>query len=82
MSKLFFRGLEVVTGEEGEPRKVRWKGRWVKVVTVLDRWYDAGCWWENEPSKLFYRVELEDGTVLELFSQEPNRDWSLYKIYD
>ena len=82
MSRLVFRGLQVVVSDEGEPWKVEWKGRWVRVALVLDRWFDTGCWWENEPPKLFYRLELENGTVLETFFEEASRGWILYKIYD
>lgn len=77
-----FRDLQVIAGEDGEPRKLRWKGRWLKVAVILDRWYDTGCWWENEPPKLFYRLEIEDGTVLELFFDGAVQSWKLYKIYD
>ncbi|ADI02885.1 DUF6504 family protein [Syntrophothermus lipocalidus] len=82
MSRLLFQGLEVMKNEEGEPQKVKWKGRWAKVAVILDRWYDTGCWWESEPPKLFYRLELENGMVLELFSDGAGQGWSLYKIYD
>ncbi len=52
------------------------------MAVILDRWYDTGCWWESEPPKLFYRLELENGMVLELFSDGAGQGWSLYKIYD
>ena len=82
MSKLLFQSLKVIENEEGEPQKVKWKGKWAKVAVILDRWYDTGCWWENELPKLFYRLELENGMVLELFFDGAGQGWSLYKIYD
>lgn len=44
---------------------------WVPVVEVLDRWVEAGKWWEGEGDEvIFFRVGLADGVV-----REVSRPW-------
>lgn len=49
------------------PMAVVRAGREVPVTAVLDRWVEAGAWWEGEEGEtVHFRVELRDGTVLQL----------------
>lgn len=82
MSKLIHRQLKVVEGDGRQPLKVCWQGQWIRVVNVLDRWYDVGKWWEGEVVKLFFRVQLEGNRVWEVFFDHEQKSWNLYKIYD
>ncbi len=82
MSRLVQGVLQVVEGDERQPLKVYWQGSWMRVLTVLERWYDVGKWWEGEASKLFFRVQLEGNQVWELFLNQEQESWNLYKIYD
>ncbi|MEW6545407.1 MAG: hypothetical protein AB1446_00630 [Bacillota bacterium] len=37
------------------------------VVEVLDRWVEAGKWWEGEEEEtIFFRIHLADGSVREV----------------
>jgi len=81
LSRLIHRPLEVMEFK-GHPAKVRWQGRWVQVITILDRWYDAGKWWEGEPPWLFFRILLEGNRIWEIFFDQDRTCWNLYKIYD
>ena len=39
------------------------------VVEILDRWAEAGRWWEGEEGETaYFRVRLDDGSVCELQS--------------
>ncbi|MDI6825333.1 MAG: hypothetical protein QME87_13430 [Bacillota bacterium] len=43
-------------------------GRFVPVAEILDRWVEAGKWWEGEETEtiFFFRVQLGDGSVRQL----------------
>ncbi|MDD2628922.1 MAG: hypothetical protein PHV61_01930 [Limnochordia bacterium] len=41
-----------------------------------------GRWWKEEPERVFYLVELADGTLCEIYRELPNNQWFLYRLYD
>ena len=52
------------------------KGRWCKILEVLDTWRIEDEWWRKQPiSRLYYRVVLEDGTMTGLFKDLVSGDW-------
>ena len=52
------------------------KGRWRKILEVLDTWRIEDEWWRKQPvSRLYYRVVLEDGTIVGLFKDLVSSDW-------
>ena len=63
------------------PRAFRWKGRRLTVTAVLDSWRDAGMWWEKEPEKTFWRVQVADGGIYELWEDAEGR-WAVYRVWD
>lgn len=80
MSKMVLQKLDIETDDSGRPLRVGEECR--PVLAVLDRWYDTGCWWEGESLKLFFRLEIEDLGVWEVYFDLGDRSWKLYKIYD
>lgn len=76
------RRLSVKRRPNGEPGKLYLPGGAIEVVQVLECWCDAGCWWEGESEKLFYRLYCREGRVLEIFQDRENFRWFLYKVYD
>jgi len=56
--------------------------RITRVEQVLDCWRDTGCWWEGESEKLFYRLSLDSGAVVEVYWDLGTHTWMLYKVYD
>jgi len=59
------------TREGGLPRPlgVVRDRRFLPVVEVLERWVEAGRWWEGEGwETAYFRVRLDDGSVCELQS--------------
>jgi hypothetical protein len=68
--------------EQGQPVGFSWQGVFYQVAKILDCWKDAGCWWEGESTKLFYRVAVSDGGLFELYRDTREDTWFMYKIYD
>ncbi|MCX5779780.1 MAG: hypothetical protein NTV45_02955 [Firmicutes bacterium] len=58
------------------------QGQYWQVSDILDRWQDTGCWWAGESEKDFYRLILEDRSVREIFYDQTEMRWYLYKTYD
>lgn len=54
----------------------------LRVVARLEYWHDTGCWWEGESEKHFYRLILEDRSIREIFYDQAEKEWFLYKTYD
>ncbi len=73
--------VEVRCDSRGCPVKVRWRQRSF-LVRVLDVWEDTGAWWEGEAEKVFYRVELASGGLLELYRDTGTGKWHVYRVYD
>ncbi len=82
LSRLLDEVLERVAVSGEAPDKILCRGKQLRVLMVLDRWYDTGCWWEGESPKLFFRLQLEGEKVWEIYQDLSGRQWRLYKIYD
>jgi hypothetical protein len=66
----------------GLPRAFSWHGRRHVVLEVLERWRDTGRWWEGEAPRLFFRLETAGGGLWEIYRDEAQGTWHLYRIYD
>ena len=72
----------VECGAAREPLRLWHQGQRWQVLDILDRWQDTGCWWTGEGEKDFYRLILEDRSVREIFYDQTEQRWYLYKTYD
>ncbi len=80
MSKLLRVPVKVREGDNG-PVGFYWRGRLRLVARVLERWLDAGRWWEGETEKEFFRVQVREGGVYELYRDRAGT-WVLYRVFD
>ena len=70
------RPLTVATGDAGEPVAVVLGGRRLAVERVEDVWRIDDEWWrEEEVSRLYYRLLLEDGRPLVVFRDLVRELW-------
>ena len=66
MTRIVNRPIEMVDQDEwGNPRKFRDRDTFHTVVNVIDKWKEAGKWWEEEAQRDMYKVVADHG-VLEL----------------
>lgn len=65
----------------GAPRAFVWRGRRLAITAVLESWRDAGLWWEGEVEKTFWRVQVADGGIYELWEDATGR-WAVYRVWD
>lgn len=70
-----------VLGPDRSPRSFRWAGRPQRVTAILDTWQDVGEWWEAEPEKTFWRVQVADGGIFELW-HDVTGQWAVYRVWD
>ncbi len=82
MSKLVHEQCFGVLGKHQILVKLYLNGQSLRVSEQLECWADTGEWWRGESEKLFYRVQLEQGQVMELYYDLRERVWWTYKIYD
>lgn len=70
------RRIEVQVDELGLPYAVRYEGTMQPVAAVQDRWRIDDEWWRETPvSRLYYRVQIEDGRVLTLYHDLTGNAW-------
>lgn len=74
--------LLAVEADGENPRRLGRNGDWDEVETVLDSWRDAGCWWQGEEEKIFFRLCTGRGRILEIYRRADSGDWYLYREYD
>jgi hypothetical protein len=79
MSKIVDQPVLVVC-EKGKPKRFFWIKKWVNVKDVIDKWNEAGRWWDEEKEKTFYRVLASGGGVYEIYSDK--KHWNLYRVFD
>ncbi len=73
--KLLHSRVGVITDATEQPIKVKSLDSWYEVVERLDRWEDAGDWWNGESEKIFFRVILINGSVMEIYKDLPTEEW-------
>ncbi|HEY3363978.1 MAG TPA: DUF6504 family protein [Symbiobacteriaceae bacterium] len=65
------------------PASFRYRGTLIRVTAVLDRWHEAGRWWEREPERVAWRVTDVAGGVYELVMERTTPPaWRLMVIWD
>jgi hypothetical protein len=83
MSRLLDRPLDRVDlDSSGRPLLLSWRGRAWRVNRTTEVWKDAGCWWEGEVEKTFFRLEAAGGRLIEVYYDPQAAKWFLYRIYD
>ncbi len=70
----------VTLGPDGRPLGFLWRGRLWRVTRTAEVWKDAGCWWEGEEEKTFFRLETDGGRLVEIYGAAGA--WYLYRVYD
>lgn len=81
MIKPKYRPLQVATVKT-EPTKVLHDCHWIPIAEILECWMDTGRWWAGEHEKRFYRLQLVDGGVWEIFKDMVTGEWFVYKVHD
>ncbi|PKM47846.1 MAG: hypothetical protein CVV03_01305 [Firmicutes bacterium HGW-Firmicutes-8] len=82
MTKFVDKRVEVRCDGKNAPLAFRWNGRWAPVNRILEIWKDTGAWWDGEAEKTFYRLETSAGGLYELYLDNADQTWFLYRIYD
>lgn len=78
-TRIIDRPITVVVGPDGTPRQFSYRGR-QRVQAIVDRWTEAGEWWDGEGERTVYRVLSERGSLFELELRDGQ--WRLYREYD
>ncbi|HWP97247.1 MAG TPA: hypothetical protein VN426_10415 [Syntrophomonadaceae bacterium] len=55
---------------------------WHQVIDIKDQWADTGEWWAGTSEKMFYRLQLDTGQVMEIYQDLMTHEWWLYKVCD
>ena len=80
--RLLLEPIEVLA-PEGEPRRLRWRGRDWPVDEIQDRWTWRGRWWRDAAlegeTRDYFRV-LSRGSTLEVYVSEGS--WVLSRVWD
>ncbi len=66
----------------GRPLGFGWRGRFWRVERTAEVWKDSGCWWEEEREKVFFRLEVSGGRLVEVYLDPQAGKWFLYRVYD
>lgn len=84
MGYLVNRRLRVDVSPGGEPQALHLGSGRVEVSRITETWRDVGSWWCGEREKVFYRLECEEGILVEIYRETriPGGAWMLYRIYD
>ena len=72
--------VNVLTNANGHPSGLNGPRKPVGVRRVLDFWRDGGGWWRGEPPRDYYLLEVETGTVLEVY--RAGETWVLSRVAD
>jgi len=74
--------IEVATGADGEPVRLRWRRWQVKVDAVCNRWRVEDDWWRQEVARDYYKIRTDDGTLCVIFRDRKQGTWHLQRVYD
>jgi hypothetical protein len=80
MTQCLDQPITVSADPRGRPRRFRWGRREVTIHEIVDRWEEAGCWWQGERPRRVYRARSSEGALYELHHHADG--WRLYRAYD
>ncbi|MFQ5472122.1 MAG: hypothetical protein ACE5FA_04455 [Dehalococcoidia bacterium] len=64
-------------GEDGIPCAVYFSGRKIVIESALEVWRIDDEWWRNRPiSRIYWRILLEDGRVVDVFHDLVRERWA------
>ena len=69
------RPIQVAVDDDGLPASVVRSGRRVAVTAIEDTWRIDDEWWRDEISRLYYQLELADGTTITVFEDLMKGGW-------
>ena len=70
------RPAKVETDEDGGPIAVHLSGQRITVESVVESWRIDDEWWRAKPvSRLYWRVALEDGRVMDVYRDLISGKW-------
>ncbi|HEV8574189.1 MAG TPA: hypothetical protein VGR43_05715 [Dehalococcoidia bacterium] len=70
------RQITVEAGEGGEPMALNLSGRRIAVESIVESWRIDDEWWrEKSISRLYRRVLLEDGRVVDVYEDLVSGKW-------
>jgi hypothetical protein len=70
------RRIRLETNHAREPGVIFLSGRRLAVETVLERWRIDDEWWrERSVSRLYYRLQLEDGRTVDVYQAQRTGAW-------
>lgn len=70
------RPAKVEAGDAGEPVAVHLSGRRLAVESVVESWRIDDEWWREKPVlRLYQRLALEDGRVVDLYRDLVDGRW-------
>ncbi len=61
--------------ERGVPVRVRVRGRWQSVETVLDAWRIDDEWWRQPIARAYFSLALESGAHLTVYHDLVENRW-------
>jgi len=67
--------VSVTCGATGAPLWVGYEGRTRRVARVIDSWRLDDEWWREPLSRLYYRVEYDDGVCQTLYCDLIHNAW-------
>ncbi len=71
------RPLKVEAGDDGRPAAVWLSGRRLAVEELLETWRIDDEWWRPRPvSRVYWRVLLEDGRVVDVYLDLASGRWA------
>lgn len=70
------RVAKVEAAESGEPAALHVSGYRIGIESVIEAWRIDDEWWRERPvSRMYYRVALEDGRVVDLYRALKSGRW-------
>ncbi len=75
------RPIRVERGDDGTPTAVSWQGR-LEPAKVLERWHFGMTWAKRDKGREYYRLELSDGTRLDVCHNLNTDGWVLERVAD
>ncbi len=75
------KSLRVIAENSNSPKRFYWRGNWLQVVSVIDKWCEINNWWDDRGELHFYVVLAHNFGVYELCLNE-HGIWYLTRVFD
>jgi len=82
MSRLIYEPIKVHQDKDSKITAFIWRRRLYRVLEILDQWREPAEWWNEEETRLYFRVTAKNSSTGVYELCQIGNEWFLSRVLD